>query len=219
MANTQNLASGTLAEDITASATMVLAHVGDGSATTIKAVWPTAPFFITVMPHNPVAGVSNSMDSEIMKVTAVGNDQVGNVALTVQRAQRGTTAKSFTAGAIVTNGIYAEDVVPPYSTTETATLEKWIDGKTIYKKTIDFGVLPNATTKTIAHNISNLSEVVRVYGIAKSVSGSYTSLPFVPSSAGSLCDLLVNSTNISMSTQDNRSNWSGYVTVYYTKTS
>lgn len=111
MANTQNLASGTLAEDITASATTVLAYVGDGSVSTIKAVWPTAPFFITVMPHNPVAGVSNSLDSEVMRVTAVGNDQVGNVALTVERAQRGTTAKSFTAGAIVTNGVYMEDIL------------------------------------------------------------------------------------------------------------
>ena len=111
MANTQNLASGTLAEDITASATTVLAYVGDGGVSTIKAVWPTAPFFITVMPHNPVAGVSNSLDSEVMRVTAVGNDQVGNVALTVERAQRGTTAKSFTAGAIVTNGVYMEDIL------------------------------------------------------------------------------------------------------------
>ena len=114
MANTQNLASGTLAEDVTASATMVLVYVGDGGAPTIKAVWPTAPFFITVMPHNPVAGVSNSMDSEIMRVTAVGNDQVGNVALTVERAQRGTSAKAFTAGAIVTNGIYVEDILDKF---------------------------------------------------------------------------------------------------------
>ena len=66
------------------------------------------------MPHNPVAGVSNSMDSEIMRVTAVGNDQVGNVALTVERAQRGTSAKAFTAGAIVTNGIYVEDILDKF---------------------------------------------------------------------------------------------------------
>ena len=114
MANTKNLASGTLAEDISNSDTLVLVYVGNGSAATIKAVWPTAPFYITVMPHSPVAGVSNSMDSEVMKVTAVGNDQVGNVALTVDRAQKATTAKSFTSGAIVTNGIYVEDMLDKF---------------------------------------------------------------------------------------------------------
>lgn len=111
MANVQNLASGTLAEDITNVATNVLVYVGDGAASTIKAVWPTAPFYVTVMPANPVAGVANSMDSEVMLVSAVGNDQVGNVALTVTRAQKGTTAKAFTSGAIVTNGIYVEDIL------------------------------------------------------------------------------------------------------------
>lgn len=114
MANIQNLASGILAESITASATTVLVNVGSGSATVIKAVWPTAPFYITVMPNSPVVGVANSLDSEVMKVTAVGNDQVGNVALTVTRAQRGTSAKAFTAGAIVTNGVYAEDILDKF---------------------------------------------------------------------------------------------------------
>lgn len=114
MANIQNLASGILAESITASATTVLVNVGSGSATVIKAVWPTVPFYITVMPNSPVVGVANSLDSEVMKVTAVGNDQVGNVALTVTRAQKNTSAKAFSAGAVVTNGIYVEDILDKF---------------------------------------------------------------------------------------------------------
>ena len=107
----KDLASGTLAESVSASTTTLLVYVGEGSASTIKAVWPDCPFYASIMPASPSAGVPNSLDSEIVKVTAVGNDQVGNTALTVTRAQRGTTGKAFTAGAIVTNANYAEDAV------------------------------------------------------------------------------------------------------------
>lgn len=105
----KDLASGTLAESVSASTTTLLVYVGEGSASTIKAVWPDTPFYASIMPSTPSAGVPNSLDSEIVKVTAVSNDQVGNTALTVTRAQRGTTGKAFTAGAIVTNAYYAED--------------------------------------------------------------------------------------------------------------
>lgn len=219
MANTQNLASGTLAEDVTASATMILVYVGDGGAPTIKAVWPTAPFFITVMPHNPVAGVSNSMDSEIMKVTAVGNDQVGNVALTVTRAQKGTTAKAFNSGSIVTNGIYVEDLGISYSTDEVETAAKWVDGKTIYKKTINFGSLPNSTIKEVPHNISNLGYIVEMKGI------TYNGTRYADLSAPGINDpgrgiqITATSTNVIVTTGFDRTNDSAYITLYYTKSS
>ena len=107
----KDLASGTLAESISASTTTLLVYVGEGGATTIRNVWPDVPFYASIMPASPSAGVPNSLDSEIVKVTNVSNDQVGNTALTVTRAQRGTTGKAFTAGAIVTNADYAEDAV------------------------------------------------------------------------------------------------------------
>ena len=107
----KDLASGTLAESISASTTTLLVYVGEGGASTIKAVWPDTPFYASIMPASPSAGVPNNLDSEIVKVTNVSNDQVGNTALTVTRAQRGTTGKAFTAGAIVTNADYAEDAV------------------------------------------------------------------------------------------------------------
>lgn len=108
---TKNLASGTLTESISASATTLSVFVGNGSASTIKGVWPDTPFYATLMPASPSAGVPNSLDSEIVKVTAVGNDQVGNTSLTVVRGQRGTTAKAFSANAIVTNGVFMDDIL------------------------------------------------------------------------------------------------------------
>lgn len=110
MANNKNLASGTLVAGITTSSTTLTVYVGDGNSSTVQGVWPTAPFYATVMPSLPEAGVSNSLDSEIVQVTAVSSDQDNNTTLTVTRAQKNTTAKSFDAGAVVTNAIYTDEV-------------------------------------------------------------------------------------------------------------
>lgn len=220
MANTQNLASGILAEDLTMSATHLLVYVGDGGASTIKAVWPTAPFYITVMPHNPSSGVSNSMNSEIMKVTAVGNDQVGNVDLTIERAQKGTSANVFSAGDIVTNGIYVDDVFPAYSTSEVDTGYKWIDGRKIYRKTIEFGALPNTTAKTVNLNISNFGMFIQVFGMAIYSNGTGLILPFVGvSSSGANVAMNTSNDSIVITTNSDRSGANGYITAYYVKTS
>lgn len=137
----KNLASGTLAESVSASATTLLVYVGNGSASTIKGVWPTPPFYATIMPSSPTAGVPNSLDSEIVKVTAVGNDQVGNTALTVVRGQKGSTTQAFAEGAIVTNADYAEEAVllGDEGTTETET--PWIGTNDIKNGAITAGKL------------------------------------------------------------------------------
>lgn len=138
----KDLASGTLAESISASTTNLLVYVGDGSVSTLKAVWPDTPFYATLMPASPSAGVPNSLDSEIVKVTAVGNDQVGNTTLTVVRGQKGTTTKAFSEGDVVTNAIYAGDAVllSEEGTSETET--PWINAGDIIWSTIIDKIYP-----------------------------------------------------------------------------
>jgi len=41
---------------------------------------------------------------------------------------------------------------------------QWIDGKPIFEKVIEFGALPNKTSKEVNHNISNLSKVIYMQG-------------------------------------------------------
>ena len=108
----KNLVSGVLAQSITTSTTNVLVNIAENiDASGIQSFFPTPPFYITIMPKNPTIGVANRLDSEILKVTAVGNVQSGNASLTCVRGQRDTTAKSFDAGSIVTVGVYADDAV------------------------------------------------------------------------------------------------------------
>lgn len=107
----KNLVSGVLAQSITTSTTNVLVNIAENvDASGIQSFFPTPPFYITIMPKAPAVGVANRLDSEILQVTAVGNES-GNASLTCVRGQRDTTAKSFDAGSIVTVGVYADDAV------------------------------------------------------------------------------------------------------------
>ncbi len=104
-----------------------------------------------------------------------------------------------------------------YSTSEVETGLTWIDGSTIYKKTIDFGALPNAADKNVAHNISNLDKVVKIEGIALAGSRAFP-LPHVDNGDVITCiRITVEGAEIQIRTGIDRTAWHGYVTLYYTK--
>lgn len=94
---------------------------------------------------------------------------------------------------------------------------KWINGKPLYRKTIDYGALPDTTSKDVLHNIDNLDIVVNVKGIGIR-SSDKTSLPLPYASSNLSIELYINSKNISITTLSNRSAFNGYITLEYTKT-
>ena len=96
--NKVNLAAAQIPSAITASQTSITVDASE------SALFPTVPFFATIM---PAGGVPNTLNSEIVQVTAV-NTTSG--ALTITRAQRGTTAKAQDEGAVIMNGVYIEDL-------------------------------------------------------------------------------------------------------------
>lgn len=66
-----------------------------------------------------------------------------------------------------------------YSTTEHATGKKWIDGKPIYRKTINIGTLPNNTTKSVSLGIV-MASLVSVQGYAhRTLDDLIIPIPFV----------------------------------------
>lgn len=105
-----------------------------------------------------------------------------------------------------------------YSTAEIDTGFTWVDGKRIYKKSYYIGSLPNATTKSIALDISNLDYVISMYGIAKD--GNYQLPINFPAGDGTLViRTFINYPNIIIGTGQDRTSYSGYLTIFYTKTS
>ena len=88
-------------------------------------------------------------------VVAVGNSQPSNPA---------TKLWIDTAGILSTSGKQLDY----YQYDETLTNKIW-KGRPVYRKIIDFGYLPDATyttSKTVAHGITNIREVVSITGTA-----------------------------------------------------
>lgn len=103
MAIVKNLASVMTTADITSSATSIpvnRTNVFGASQNPLD-----NPFYVTIMPASG-SEPANTTNSEIALVTGISGSN-----LIVTRGQRSTTARAFTSGAIVTNGIYAEDAV------------------------------------------------------------------------------------------------------------
>ena len=106
-----------------------------------------------------------------------------------------------------------------YSTTEQLTGGTWIDGKPIYRKTVDCGTLPNATSKNVAHNIANLGQIVSIKGITKRTT-DFFNIPHVsPQGISYSINVSINFTNIVLATGVNRTDFTDTkVTLEYTKT-
>lgn len=118
----------------------------------------------------------------------------------------------------VTSNAVAESL--SYSETEQATGGKWIDGKPIYRKTVEIGNLPNKTVKQIANVLSNVDNIVEIRGVAKSSTLDIV-LPYIDISGGVtyLANIYVsNKTHLQINTNYNFSSYTGFAVIYYTKT-
>lgn len=109
MANKANLANSVLFAPLSDTDTELEVYTGDGT------LFPAAPFYLTISPKNKWSRVINS---EIVLVTAVTDD-----VFTITRAQKGTTAREFSYGDLVANGIYVEDLDDTVDTAVAAALE------------------------------------------------------------------------------------------------
>ena len=106
-----------------------------------------------------------------------------------------------------------------YSTIEHV-VGTWIDGSTLYEKTISCGALPNNTGKIVSHGISNLKKIVEYKGYSYSTTyGNTITMPF---SADALYSR-VNSNgtdSLQIITGGDLSGYNEtYITIRYTKTS
>ena len=108
----------------------------------------------------------------------------------------------------------AEDQIT-YSTDERV-IGKWIDGSELYEKIINFGKLPNATTKSVDHGIT-FKEVISFSGVA-TTENDVRPIPSV-SATNYFISLTMNKTQVSVLCEQNFSTHDGYITVRYTKPS
>ena len=107
-----------------------------------------------------------------------------------------------------------------YLTSEVTTGMTWIDNKPIYRKVIDCGALPNATTKSVAHNVSNIDTVVFANGVSYSTTTGFNfPIPYAADTLQAQVKMWVTSTDIYLQTIANRSEYNQtYIIIEYTKT-
>lgn len=118
MAIVRNLATVKTTADITSSATSI--PVNRTSVFGASQNPLSNPFYVTIMPASGDEP-ANLTNSEIALVTGISGTN-----LIVTRGQRSTTARAFSAGAIVTMGIYAEDAVLLGEVGTAVTPQPWV---------------------------------------------------------------------------------------------
>ena len=109
-----------------------------------------------------------------------------------------------------------EGLLQKYSTNEII-IGRWVDNKYVYRKCIYIPSYPNNTTINVPTNIENLDYIVHIYGVANEngnghpLNGSRFDIPNYAISC------YINSGVLIISTGANRSSYSGYIIIEYTK--
>jgi len=111
-----------------------------------------------------------------------------------------------------------------YNTVELVSGQKWFTQgdankeRYVYRKVIDFGALPNAATKSVAHGISTTQNTVftRIYGTATDPGASTITsaipIPYVdPGTLANGIELNVDATNVNVTTA---ANYTAYTNCY-----
>ena len=104
-----------------------------------------------------------------------------------------------------------------YSITEQIVGE-WLNGEKVYEKTINFGALPNSTTKSVAHGITSLGTIINIDATAF-YSDYAIMLPYINLVAlQNGVELYLTPTNVVVRTSADKSSYTScYVTIRYTK--
>lgn len=117
------------------------------------------------------------------------------------------------------NGRWASVIRPiNYSLEEQDTGIKWVDGKSIYQKTIYIASVPSGD-HNYPHDISNLDSVIKLFGFCKFQSNTNLPLPYYPVSGNTYGITLGNVTTSLFKIQcgGSMSITDVYVTIQYTK--
>lgn len=119
------------------------------------------------------------------------------------------------------NNVYEEFNKKVYKEIETGVefeTDEIIDRKVVYKKIIDFGVMPNSTSKSVAHNITNGDKIIDVSIFCNNANGIFGGLVFPHiAAAGQYMEVQITTENIFISANKDLSKFNALVTIYYTK--
>jgi hypothetical protein len=102
-----------------------------------------------------------------------------------------------------------------FLTSEVKTFARWANEKPIYRKVVNTGTLPNATSANTAHGLTGHT-LVKIYGVA-SDGTNQRPLPYASTTLNNVIQVTTNATNIIITTAIDYSSYtSSYVVLEYT---
>lgn len=157
--------------------------------------------------------ITTTSTTKYLIISYRNDTTTGNIMLT-----KGNTHENYEPYVVPSINVDGEEIynqgVMNYSTEEQV-IGKWIDGKPIYRKVVDFGALPNATSKSVAHNITNISYITNIKGTA--LQSNATNFILLPTNY--INSINVGNINVQISTNNDLSAFDKcYLTIEYTKT-
>ena len=174
---------------------------------------------------NTLSGTVTTLSGTVTSVQTTANNASQTASSALNTANTANGKADTNASNIATNTSDISELETKvsnacdYSTTEKV-VGSWIDGKPIYRKVINFGALPNTTTKSINHNISNLGVVINIGGfISNTTDVDFYSIPlqYKGSDSNFNTECFVTATQVRMSANTDRSHYNAYVILDYTK--
>lgn len=134
---------------------------------------------------------------------------VNNIALLLNIKDTGV----YNTFEIINGQTYFPDPALNSSTSGTAIARQ------VYRTTVNFGALPNATTKSVAHNITTTPKTTftRIYATASDTTGrEYLPIPYASATVTDIIELSVDGTNVTITTGSDRTNFTVcYVVLEY----
>ena len=172
-----------------------------------------------------LTGTVNTLSGTVTSVQTTANNasQTASSALNTANTANGKADTNASAISTINSTISSLsdkiDESESFSSTEKV-IGKWIDGKPLYRSVVNTGALPNNTTKTIPHGISNIKKITFLHGIGHNlITDGYIPLPYASVTASQTLMIYASVENIYFLTQADLSNYTeSYMIVEYTKT-
>lgn len=145
-----------------------------------------------------VANIESLADGSGLDAGAIGTSAIANAAITSQKIDWTTIN-------------FSDSIEQPVGID--------VNGDVIWRKLVDFGALPNATTKLVPSGVVNMKQLYSLLAVAKiSGGGTYLGLPYCHPNQQSLnINIAYTDNSVQILTGTDRSNYSAIAILEYTK--
>ena len=148
----------------------------------------------------------NVNSQEFMEFIVSLQQRINNLTNAINMKSTG----SFTLSEFVTGNTYFPN--PSYSSSSSITPAE----RPEYRMVVNFGALPNTTTKSVAHGITCNSSTIftDMWAISSDTSSyNYIKIPYASSTSADIIELYVDGTNVNIKTGKDRSSYDNTIVV------